>query len=387
MHLIQQLKENKVINYGNFTLKSGQSSDIYFNFKSLTHYPKLFTDICYQLSKLVTQNGAMAGVPVAGIPFATLVSNILVRPMILVRNEKKEYGMQQQVEGDYNECVVIEDVVTTGISVLNTINILNEHNIKVTQIICLCDRQAGGVDKLKHSGYQVNCLYQLQDFFIEQPTVLLPQCDTVTKLLQITQEKQTNVIASLDCDNIYNIIDVIGQHICGIKIHGDIYQQLDIDRINFLKQKYNFLVIEDRKLSDITSICIKQVNLIKRHADIVTVHGLCGNTMIQTVSQVLPIIIVCNMSNKDNLIDQIYVNKTLDIKCENLVGYVSQYKIQNYLTFTPGININKNSDMFDQTYHNPLDRECDYYIIGRGIYEGNVLQNVLMYKQLCYKND
>lgn len=384
MHLIPVLKSHDIVKHGQFVLKSGESSNIYFNFKSLTHHSILFTNICYQLSKLIniTNDIAIAGVPMGGIPLATLISYMLSKPMMLIRNEKKEYGMQQQIEGEFTSIILIEDVITTGSSVLNIIDILNQHNIHVVQIVCLLDRQAGGVDKLKQLGYQVDCLYQLDDFTKKH----LPKCfksnDTIDNLLSIVNYKKTNLIASLDCDNIYDIIHIIGPHVCAIKIHGDIFDHININVLNNLKKLYNFLIIEDRKLSDIASICVKQLINIKKYADIVTVHGICGETMIQEVAKQLPVIIVCNMSVKNNLIDQTYINKVLDIKCDNLVGYVSQYKINHYLTFTPGINLNKNNDGLDQIYNN---NQSDFYIVGRGLYEGDVLQNTLMYKNYFYK--
>jgi uridine monophosphate synthetase len=388
MHLISQLKSHNIVKYGQFTLKSGQTSDIYFNFKSLIHYPTLFANICYQLSKFIKLDDiAIAGVPLGGIPFATLVSYMLSKPMVLIRQDQKEYGMQQQVEGDYNNIVLIEDVCTSGASILNTIDILRQHDIHVVQIIILLDRQSGGVEKLKQLGYQIDCLYQLQDFTTPLIPTLFQSNDMIEKLLSITHHKQSNIIASLDCDDIFDIIPLIGPHVCAIKIHGDIFNNLNLKLLNDLKQQYHFLIIEDRKLSDITSICLKQVVNIKQYADMVTVHGLCGQSMIEEVSKQLPVIIVCNMSIKNNLIDQTYINKVLDIKCDNLVGYVSQYKIDNYLTFTPGIHMNMNNDNLDQTYHLPAQMQSDFYIIGRGIYEGDVLQKTIMYKNLCYKND
>jgi orotate phosphoribosyltransferase/orotidine 5'-phosphate decarboxylase subfamily 1 len=387
MHLITQLKANNIIQHGQYTLKSGQQSHIYFNFKSLIHHPTLLIDVCYQLSKLITQPHSLAAVPMGAIPLTTLLTYLLNRPMLLIRPEKKNHGTQQQIEGYYDTVVLIEDVITTAGSVINMINLLKENQINVSQIICILDRQAGGVDKLKSLGYHVSCLYQLNDFLVLPPQPVFKTNDCIQKLLDITKSKQTNIIASLDCDNLYDVIDIVGPHVCAIKIHGDIYPHLNIDLINHLKQKYHFLVIEDRKLSDIASICLKQTQLIKRYADIVTVHGLCGETMINTISHLLPVIIVCNMSSKDHLMDQIYINKVLDMNCHNLVGYVSQYKIEHHLTFTPGIHINKTHDKLDQQYQSPTHLNSDYYIIGRGIYEGDVLNNVLMYKQLCYKNN
>lgn len=383
--MIKTLKEYGIVKTGNFTLKSGASSNIYFNMKEITNHPNLMADICYKLSKFVkTQdNVAIAGVPMGAIPFATLVSYITSLPLTLVRAEKKEYGMQNQIEGNYNNIILVEDVCTTAQSVINIIDILKQNNINVVQIIIILDREAGGVKLLQSLGYKVDCLFTLSDF--STPVTLLPTLlhrnSMTDRLLDISEKKQSKLIASLDCDNLYDMMEIVGSDVCAVKIHGDIFEHLDIDKINNLKLKYNFLVIEDRKFSDIPYICLKQLQLVKKYADIVTVHGICGESLVQTLGKEIPVIIVSNMSVKDNLIDRVYSNKVLDFQCYNLVGYVSQYKIENYLTFTPGIHLDATKDNMNQQYKSTSD--CDFYIVGRGLYEGNILDNIKKYKQLC----
>lgn len=378
--MIKTLKEYGIVKYGDFTLKSGAHSNIYFNMKEIIQHPTLMTDICYALSKFITnkKDVAIVGVPMGAIPFASLISHITSLPMMLVRTEKKEYGMQNQVEGTYNNTTIIEDVITSASSVMNIITILKENNIHVSQIISILDREAGGTTLLRSMGYQVDCLFKLSDFYTTPATLPLHTNDMIDRLLHIKKEKHSKLIASLDCDNLYEVMEMVGPYVCAIKIHGDIFECLDVERINNLKDKYHFLVIEDRKFSDIPYICLKQLKLVKRYADIVTVHGVCGESLVQTLGKEIAVIIVANMSLKDNLIDRVYTNKVLDFKCDNLVGYVSQYKINNYLTFTPGIHLDIMSDDLNQQYHSPTN-ESDFYIIGRGLYDGNITENIKKY--------
>lgn len=387
MHLINSLKTHNIIKTGDFTLKSGQKSNVYFDFKSIMSFPNLMTDIAYELSKLIIDDTALCGVPLGGVLYANLISHIKSRPMILLREQRKSYGMCNQIEGDCNgNVILIEDVITTGQSVIDTINLLRTCNITVKQIVCILDRETGGINRLTDMGYTVNSLYKMTDILnCIEPTDTIT-CDISDKLLKIIRTKKSNLIASLDCDSIYDIMEIIGDHVCAIKIHGDIYEDINVAKINMLKNKHNFMVIEDRKFSDIPYICLKQLNIIKKYADIVTVHGLCGELVVQEIGKHIGVLIVHSMSVKDNLIDRLYMNKVLDMRCDNLVGYVSQQKIANYLTFMPGINIKCAGDNLGQCYRDMKNCEGDIFIVGRGIYDGNVLENTIKYKELCWKD-
>lgn len=140
--LIEKLKDAGVINIGNYTLKSGKKSVLYFDFKSLVSEPDLLYNVSLQLSTLILdrRNIVVGGVPMGGIPFSIMISHISRIPSILIRDEQKEYGKKKLVEGKVGEIVLIEDVITTGKSVLKTINSLKKGGFKVREIICIINR-------------------------------------------------------------------------------------------------------------------------------------------------------------------------------------------------------------------------------------------------------
>ena len=166
MDLITKLQNANLIKYGNFTLKSGKQSDIYFDFKGLTNHPKLVYEICQELCKFIHSiDNFVAGVPLGAISYATLVSHITNIPMVLIREEKKTYGTCKLVEGytENKNIILIEDVITTGTSVINTLKKLEENNIKVDKIICILDRNEGGKDNIIKYGYKVETLLTIND--------------------------------------------------------------------------------------------------------------------------------------------------------------------------------------------------------------------------------
>jgi len=398
MHLISQLKKHNIIKTGIFTLKSGETSNIYFDFKSVISYPNLMANISYELSKLVSTIGMLCGVPQGGIPYACNISQINNMPMILLRDEKKEYGTQKQVEGELfdKKVILIEDVITTGASVLNAIGLLEKNGLKVKQVICILDREAGGVNILKDSGYRVSSLLTMTDClkYVEPIQTIKIKNQITKKLFNLINMKKTNLVVSLDMDNtetLFSILDLIGDHICAVKIHFDVFISLHEDflaKLNEIKLKKNFMVIEDRKFADIPFISLKQLDFVQEFADIVTVHGICGESLIKEMNKrnvgLLP---VHMMSVEGNLIDSTYSNKMLDIckRYNNVVGFVSQKKIDNYLTFSPGIKLNKGTDNMGQKYNSVVDSDADIFIVGRGIYESaNVLEETVAYKKECF---
>src|SRR4029078_6174098 len=164
MNLVEELKKVDIIKYGDYILKSGKKSNIYINLKDIVTFPTLLYNICQQLS-LIALPLPLCGVPLGGIPFTLILGQILNLPCIIVRDDIKTYGMQKQIEGQIvKEVVLVEDVVTSGQSVLKTINLLNHNDISVKQILVVVDREEGGVDALRHLNYKVDVLLKISQF-------------------------------------------------------------------------------------------------------------------------------------------------------------------------------------------------------------------------------
>ncbi len=413
MELIADLKNAGIVKNGEFILKSGIKSSVYFNFKSLIAYPKIMSDICFALSKLVSINTVIAGVPMGAVPYATLISHIKQLPMISIRGTPKNYGAcpGQQIEGIVNnskqgsgKITLIEDVITTGSSVLETAQLLENNGHTIDKIICILDREAGGMADLRSLGYKCEALLTMSDFTETSDLTSNQICIRnfgMQDLVDTANLKKTNLIVSLDiCDLEYFIIalDEIADHICAVKIHYDIFTGVTedlISRFNTLRIEKNFMVIEDRKFADIAAISIKQFENMKQiiQPDLITVHGICGDDFIKYLAEFHPevgVILVHQLSVIGNLIDRTYSNYIVDMakRCKNVVGFVSQERpLQGYLIFTPGISLTADGDKMGQRYKNPDDtNHADFIIVGRGIYEAqNMLEATMKYKQFYKK--
>ncbi|MBI4395288.1 MAG: orotate phosphoribosyltransferase [Candidatus Omnitrophica bacterium] len=142
-------------------LSSGKLSDIYFDGRKVTLHPegmKLFAEAILELVDL-NQIDAVGGPSIGADPIGTAVSLFAylnkgkIIPAFLVRKEPKEYGLQKQIEGaDIKpgmRILVVEDIITTGKNVLNTISIIEGLGAKVVQVVCLLDRNEGGSEALR----------------------------------------------------------------------------------------------------------------------------------------------------------------------------------------------------------------------------------------------
>ncbi len=165
MELIEELKQKEIVKHGHFLLKSGQQSDYYFDFKLLISYPALLTKVTKQLCNFIITPTTLVGVPQAGTIFATTMCHMMQLPMLFIRSSQKTYGTQKEIEGVIsNTVILIEDVITTGSSIIDAIKLLNKYNISVTQIIAILDRQMGGKQTLEKLGYHVTTMYEFDQF-------------------------------------------------------------------------------------------------------------------------------------------------------------------------------------------------------------------------------
>ncbi len=154
--LILAMYDKDIIKFGKFTLKSGKESYVYVDLRTTISYPEIYRDICDILSDYIQQKqlkfDRLLGIPYSALTFASSIAYKDNIPMLLKRKEAKAYGTKKLLEGEYHKddiCLLIEDVVTTGGSSIESLEVLAEHNIKVTDLVCLVDRQGSAEKNLQ----------------------------------------------------------------------------------------------------------------------------------------------------------------------------------------------------------------------------------------------
>lgn len=149
--------------HGEFLLRSGVVSNVYFDKYLLETDPVLLRDISEGMAESVPDGvDALAGLEMGGIPVATMVSQKTGLPCVFVRKEAKAYGTCKLAEGDDiagKKLLIIEDVVTSGGQILLSVKELRALGAEVDTVLCIIDREAGGAENLAREGLTLRPLF------------------------------------------------------------------------------------------------------------------------------------------------------------------------------------------------------------------------------------
>ncbi|MGL4422773.1 MAG: orotate phosphoribosyltransferase [Gemmataceae bacterium] len=174
---LRELFQARALQFGDFTLASGKKSTYYVNSKKVLFHAEAIT-LLGQLLEHATRDlsfQALGGLEVGAIPMAAAALTAFHaagRPIegFFVRKSAKTHGSQERVEGlvqSGDHVVVIDDVLTTGGSVIEAIQAVEALGAKVVRVICICDRLQGAREALARYDFQP--IFTIRDFGIEPP--------------------------------------------------------------------------------------------------------------------------------------------------------------------------------------------------------------------------
>ena len=193
--LILKLYEIGSIKFGSYTLKSGIKSPIYIDLRLSFSDPDVLIQIADNLLSAVseTQHDLLCGVPYTALPFATAMSVKARTPMVVRRKEVKDYGTKKLIEGNYEpgqSCLVVEDLVTSGMSVLETVQPLKDAGLVVNDVVALLDREQGANDNLKLNHVNLHSVFKLShmlQFLVDQGKIGADVRDNVLTFIKDNQ--------------------------------------------------------------------------------------------------------------------------------------------------------------------------------------------------------
>jgi orotate phosphoribosyltransferase len=182
------------LKFGAFKLTSGKMSPYYIDLRIVPSFPDAFQKICDFTAKLVkseigTDNfERIVGVPVAGMPIASVVAFTLKKPFLYVRRGVRLHGRGRRIEGIIapgNRVLLVDDLITTGLSFQKAAKSITAEGGVVNAAVVLIDRQEGGKKRLEKSGIKlhallsvteiVNTLHDLGTIDEEQAKLILKQ--------------------------------------------------------------------------------------------------------------------------------------------------------------------------------------------------------------------
>ena len=127
-----------------FTWTSGIQSPIYCDNRITMSYPSIRREIAAGMVEVIKEKypavEVIAGTATAGIPHAAWVSELLDLPMIYVRDSAKKHGKTNQIEGrilEGQKVVIIEDLISTGLSSLKVAKALREAGAEVLGVVAI----------------------------------------------------------------------------------------------------------------------------------------------------------------------------------------------------------------------------------------------------------
>ena len=232
----------------------------------------------------------------------------------------------------------IQDVVTSGTSVLETAKLLRDQGLVVTDAVVLLNREQGGAENLARNGIRLHSVcgvHRLLDVLlgqnrigdetahkvtqfiknnqveavdssttIQEPAWKKPFQDRLpsvgnaesmsTRILQCILKKKSNLCVAIDvstADSLISLAKKLGPYVCCIKTHVDAISDWDwswAEKLADVAKEEDFLLFEDRKFADIGNTVAMQYAKIADWADIVTVHGLPGKGLIDGLRSKIP---------------------------------------------------------------------------------------------------
>ncbi len=167
--LIQRIRETALLQ-GEFTLRSGRKSNYYLDKYFFETQPDILAALGERLAAYARDEvDRLAGAELGGIPLVCAASLASGKPAVLVRNQKKGYGSDKQLEGRLepgDRVLLVEDVVTTGGQIIEAARSLRACGGSVVRVVAVIDRLEGARQNIEQAGLGFTSLFTKADLGI-----------------------------------------------------------------------------------------------------------------------------------------------------------------------------------------------------------------------------
>ncbi|MGQ9542796.1 MAG: orotate phosphoribosyltransferase [Candidatus Bathyarchaeia archaeon] len=166
------LIKTNAIKFGVFKLTSGRLSPYYVDLRSIPSYPEAFRKVMEFYGVLVREGVGLESferiscVPTSGLLFASVLAFQHSKPILYVRREPKTHGRERRIEGVMSpgdRVVLIDDLITTGKSLVDVAQVIRGEGGIVTDAIVLLDREEGGRGSLERIGVKLHSFMRISE--------------------------------------------------------------------------------------------------------------------------------------------------------------------------------------------------------------------------------
>jgi orotate phosphoribosyltransferase len=165
VELCKILNRIGALQFGTFKLTTGKISPYYVDLRIVPSFPDAFQKVCsYYMGFIKDEIGEknferIAGIPVAGIPFASIVAYNFKKPFLYIRKGVRLHGRQRRIEGMLapgDRVLLVDDLITTGLSLRKACTAVTAEGGIVNDAAVLIDRQEGGKERLAKDGVKLH---------------------------------------------------------------------------------------------------------------------------------------------------------------------------------------------------------------------------------------
>jgi orotate phosphoribosyltransferase len=160
------------VKFGVFKLSSGKASPYYIDLRVIPSFPDVYREICDFYGNYITEQiglknfDRIAGIPLAGIPFASQIAYNLKKPFLYVRKGIKLHGRERRVEGvlvSGDRVLLVDDLLTTGLTLKKAADAVKAEGGVVTDGVVFLDREEGGKQRLEKDGVKLHSLLKISE--------------------------------------------------------------------------------------------------------------------------------------------------------------------------------------------------------------------------------
>jgi orotate phosphoribosyltransferase len=160
------------VKFGVFKLSSGKASPYYIDLRVIPSFPDAFREICDFYAEYITNTiglknfDRIAGIPLAGIPFASQIAYNLRKPFLYVRKGVKLHGRERRVEGVLvtgERVLLVDDLLTTGLTLKTAADSVRAEGGIVTEAVVFLDREEGGKQMVEADGVKLHSLLKISE--------------------------------------------------------------------------------------------------------------------------------------------------------------------------------------------------------------------------------